>query len=155
VKDHVKSVKEEWDACCFVPPGADRARFERVVRAMIEARGDRFERGVVVREYEEPRVLGYRMPERALPDEHRVFVVRGEVAAHAPYHDVDAEPLSGAELDVVAEAARTIRSPFFALDVMRAKAGGLRVIEANDGGIATLPAQLDARELYGALLGER
>jgi glutathione synthase/RimK-type ligase-like ATP-grasp enzyme len=65
---------------------------------------------------------------------------------------VDAEPLAPAELRVVEEAARAIRSPFFALDVIRAADGRVRVIESNDGGIATMPADLDPVEVYAPLL---
>lgn len=152
VKDHLQSVKEDWTGACFVPAEVSRERFTAIVRAMIEARGEHFEGGIVVRAYEAPRELPFRMPERAVPDEHRVFVVRREVVAHAPYHDVDAAPLSRTELDFVASRARAIRSPFFAIDVLRTADGRTRLLEVNDGGVARLPVDLDACALYEALL---
>lgn len=155
LKDHVKSVSDDWDGACFVPEGADRERFLRTARALIEARGERFERGLVIRQYEAPRTLGYRFAERAVPDEHRVVFVRRRIVAHAPYHDVEARPLDDAELRHVEAVGRAIRSPFFVLDVMRAADGRLRVIEVNDGGTSRLPEQMDPREVYAALFPER
>lgn len=155
LKDHVKSVSDDWEGACFVPAGADRGRFMRTARAMIEARGERFERGIVIRQYEAPRTLGYRLPERAVPDEHRVVFVRRRIVAHAPYFDVDARPLDEAELRHLETVGRRIPSPFFVLDVMRAACGRLRVIEVNDGGTSRLPDQLEAREVYEALFPER
>ena len=138
-----------------MPAGADRGRFMRTARAMIEARGERFERGIVIRQYEAPRTLGYRLPERAVPDEHRVVFVRRRIVAHAPYFDVDARPHDEAELRHLETVGRRIPSPFFVLDVMRAACGRLRVIEVNDGGTSRLPDQLEAREVYEALFPER
>ena len=55
----------------------------------------------------------------------------------------DAElPLSGPDLEALAEAA------FFTADVAFRSDGGWIVVEINDGGVSTLPEQLDPRELY-------
>ncbi|AKF10871.1 ATP-grasp domain-containing protein [Sandaracinus amylolyticus] len=145
VKDHVKSVKEQWLDACFVPEGAERARFDAVCSAMIEARGDRFERGIVVRRFVRLRELGYRMPERAVSDEHRLFFFEGALIAHAPYHDVEVVPLDVGPLRAL---AKRVDSPFFTIDVARTSDGGWTVIEVNDGGVSWLPAQLDPRALY-------
>jgi hypothetical protein len=51
VKDHVKSVKELWHRACFVPEGATYEDFADVCERLLAARGDRFERGFVVRKY--------------------------------------------------------------------------------------------------------
>ena len=95
------------------------------------------------------RELGYRMPDRAVYDEHRVFFVDGKPVAQAPYHDVESEPI---DLRQVRAIGARIDSPFFTADVARTPEGGLVAIEINDGGVSTLPAQLDPRELYEALI---
>ncbi|HYO64903.1 MAG TPA: ATP-grasp domain-containing protein [Archangium sp.] len=51
VKDHVRSAKERWAEACFVPAGATREDFERICGNLLEERGDRFERGFVVRRF--------------------------------------------------------------------------------------------------------
>jgi len=149
VKDHVKSAKELWHRACFVPGGADRAAFDEVCLALIEARGERFERGLVIRKYVQLAGLGYALPERPVADEHRLFFVDGKLAAHAPYHDVEAPPLDAGALRFL---GRRVDSPFFSADVARLPGGGHTVIEINDGGVSTIPATMDPRLLYQALL---
>jgi len=146
VKDHVKSVKEQWAEACFVPADADRADFARICTALIDARGDRFERGLVVRRY---------VPLAAAPggegerDEYRLFFWHGRLVASAPYHDV-----AGAD-DVPARFAalgRALDVPFFTADVARTLAGDWIVIELGDGGVSTLPPTMDPRGFYRAIV---
>jgi hypothetical protein len=85
LKDHVKSAKEHWEEACFVPAGADRAAFERICSALIDVRGDRFERGLVIRRHVPLAPARGGQGER---DEHRLFFWRGRLVATAPYHDV-------------------------------------------------------------------
>jgi hypothetical protein len=149
VKDHVKSARDDWTKACFVPAGADRDDFFRVCEAMIDARGERFERGIVIREFVRFAELGYRMPERPVCDEHRLFFFGGELVAHAPYYDVDVAPL---DLERLRFLGRRIDSPFFTADVARLPGGGMTVVEINDGGVSTIPTQLDPKDLYEAIL---
>lgn len=149
LKDHVKSLKEEWDDACFVPAGADRARFRDIARTFLELRGDRFEGGLVLRTFLDLRSTGVRTVERRIPDEHRLFFWSGELVAHAPYHEV------GTELTDVGpyrELGRRIDSPFFTMDIAFLNAGGWVVVEVNDGGISTMPELMDPRNLYAAIV---
>lgn len=148
IKDHIKSAKEHWLEACFIPAGADLERFEKSCEALVRHRGDRFARGIVVRAFVELARVPYRMPERPVHDEHRLFFVDGEVAAHAPYHEVDIDRIDAGAFAFLADR---IDSPFFAADVARLANGGTTVVEINDGGIASLPDDLDARALYEAL----
>jgi hypothetical protein len=77
VKDHVKSAKEEWYRACFVPEGAAYGDFAAVCDRLLELRGDRFERGFVVKKYVALATLpGWTAEQRRVPDEHRlVFAV--------------------------------------------------------------------------------
>lgn len=146
IKDHVKSAKERWAEACFVPADADAAAFAQICAALVDARGERFERGLVVRRYVPLAAAGGDAGER---DEHRLFFWRGRLVASAPYHDVDvADP----PLTQFASLGRAVASPFFALDVARTVAGGWIVLEVGDGGVSTLPPTMDPRALYRAIV---
>lgn len=150
VKDHVKSVKEAWHRACFVPAGADRADFAAVCEALLELRGDAFERGFVVKKYLELGTLPGFLPEgRRVTDEHRLVFWEGQLVAHAPYYDVDARLDDPGQF---ADLGRIVASPFFTADVARLATGGYTIIELNDGGCSTWPEQLDPRDVYRAML---
>ena len=150
IKDHVKSAKERWHRACFVPPGASYEDFAEVCERLLEARGDRFERGFVIRKYLDLATLPGMLPEqRRVTDEHRLVFWEGRLVAHAPYYDVDSTLEDPAQF---AFLGRTIGSPFFTADVARLASGGYTVIEINDGGSSVLPEQMDPRELYRAVL---
>ena len=150
VKDHVKSAKELWFRACFVPADADYDDFATVCEKLLEIRGDRFERGFVVKKYLELATLpGLTAERRPVTDEHRLVFFGGRLVAHAPYYDVDARLLDATQF---AFLGRIIDSPFFTADVARLADGGATIIELNDGGSSTLPEQLDPRDLYRAIL---
>lgn len=152
IKDHLKSARHWWDRACYVPAGADQAAFERVCEGLLEFHQDRFQRGFVVRRFVELRPLPWRAEGHPVFDEHRVFFWKGRPVAHAPYHDVDdVRPLTRIPFP---ELGRLIDSPFFAADIGRLAAGGHTVVEINDGGAASLPAQLDPWALYEAILAD-
>jgi hypothetical protein len=151
VKDHVKSAKERWHRACFVPAGASYDDFAEVCEQLLEARGDRFERGFVVRKYLELATLpGWTPEQRRVTDEHRLVFWEGRLVCHAPYYDVDATLEDPAQF---AWIGRVLGSPFFTADVARLAGGGYTVIEINDGGCSVLPEQMDPRDLYRAVIG--
>jgi hypothetical protein len=151
VKDHVKSAKEQWHRACFVPAGASFDDFTEVCERLLAARGDRFERGFVVKKYLDLATLpGWTPEQRRVTDEHRLVFWEGELVTHAPYYDVDAELADPGQFAYLGQA---IGSPFFTADVARLASGGYTVIELNDGGSSVLPEQMDPRELYRAVLG--
>ena len=152
VKDHVKSAKEEWWRACFVPEGADRADFRAICDRLLELRGERFERGFVIKKYLDLATLRGTTPERcAVTDEHRLVFVFGELVAHAPYYDADDAALEDpARFAFIADR---IDSPFFTADVARLRDGGWTIIEINDGGCSNFPEQLDPRDVFRAFTG--
>ena len=150
VKDHVRSAKEEWHRATFVPAGADYDDFAAVCERLLEVRGDRFERGFVIKKYLELATLpGWTPERRRVTNEHRLVFWEGKLVAHAPYYDVDValdDPRAFAFL------GRTIASPFFTADVARlANEPGYSVIEVNDGGCSVFLEGLDPREVYRVL----
>jgi hypothetical protein len=156
VKDHVKSARDDWKEACFVPKNATREDLAAIVEALVDARGERFERGIVIRKFMKLAELReyQHSPDRPVCDEHRIFFFEGEPIAQAPYNDVDADPIN---LDEVRFLGKRIDSPFFTADIARTSEktqskNGLTVVEVNDGGVSTLPVQLDPRDLYEAII---
>jgi hypothetical protein len=149
VKDHVKSAKEHWHRACFVPASAGFEDFRDVCEELLAIRGDRFERGFVIRRFVELAPLrGFTPDGRRVPDEHRLVFWNGELVAHAPIYDVDASFDDARAFEWLGDE---VDSPFFVADVARLSAGGFTVVELNDGGSAILPERLDPRELYRAI----
>ncbi|NRD68657.1 ATP-grasp domain-containing protein [Corallococcus exiguus] len=151
LKDHVKSAKERWAEACFVPADATREDFERICQNLLDERGDRFERGFVVRRYLPLKVYG-RTPAGPAHLEFRLFFGGGRLIAAEPYHEFDVEV---PDFTAFESLGRRIPSPFFALDVAMLEDGGWAVVEVNDGGVSGLPPGLDPRDLFAALLDPR
>ena len=148
VKDHVKSAKERWAEACFVPPGATREDFERICANLLEERGERFERGFVVRRFLPLKTYG-RTPAGPAHLEFRLFFGHARLLAAEPYHDFDVEVPDFSAFEAL---GRRIDSGFFTLDVAMLEDGGWAVVEVNDGGVSGLPPSLDPRDLFAALL---
>lgn len=148
LKDHIKSAKEAWTEACFVPAGATREEFVTVAEALLEHRGERFERGFVIRKFLDLATSSVRTPERRIPEEHRLFFWQGELVAHAPYHPIG-EPL--ADTSEFERIGTRIDSPFFTADVAFLTEGGWIIVEINDGGVSGLPEDLDPRMLFEAV----
>jgi len=147
VKDHVKSAKEEWYRACCVREGADREDFRATCARLLELRGDRFERGFVIKKHLDLATLRGTTPERRpVTDEHRLVFVFGDLVAHAPYYDSDDAVLDDPER--FAFIGDLIDSPFFTADVSRLRDGGYTIIELNDGGCSNFPEQLDPRTVF-------
>lgn len=147
LKDHVKSVKERWESCCFVPRGASREQFIEVCENLIEARGERFERGLVVRPYRPLRRVA-QTEERPLHYEFRLFFADGRLMASEVYEDVD---VVKPDLSRFNTLGKRIESPFFTADVAMLESGEWVVVEVGDGGVSTLPPLMDPRDFYRAL----
>ncbi|WP_187344992.1 ATP-grasp domain-containing protein [Cystobacter ferrugineus] len=149
LKDHVKSVKERWHHCCFVPGGASRERFIEICENLIEERGERFERGLVIRPYVPLRRVA-QTEERPLHYEFRLFFASGRLIASEVYDDVD---VLKPDLSRFASLGRRIDSPFFTADVAMLESGDWVVVELGDGGVSTLPPLMDPRDFYRSLQG--
>ena len=112
---------------------------------------------IVARAYVPLRVLGDGFGGCPIADEHRVFVVDGEVVARGAYWpagDCTTAPTPSAEIpeSFLREATARIgaRIRWYALDVARTAAGDWIVIEVNDGQRSGL-SEVPALELYRAM----
>lgn len=147
LKDHVKSAKELWREACFVPADCTRAQLGAMCERLIEARGERFEGGFVLRRFLPFRTWG-QTPTGPAYQEFRLFFGRHRLLCAAPYFDAD---LDTPDFSAFERLARRIDSPFFTMDLACLESGDWAIVELNDGGVSMLPASLDPRELLSAL----
>lgn len=145
IKDHVKSAKDAWAEACFVPAGADQATFRAIGQGLLDERGDRFARGIVIRTYVDLAPLPHPDPRQVRFDEHRLLFWQGALVAAAPYHDVRGEL---PDLDAFRDVGQRFSSALFSVDVARLNDGGWIIIELNDGSVIQLPEQMDIEGLY-------
>ena len=150
VKDHVKSAKEQWWTASFVPEGVDRTEFDDICTSLLDARGDRFERGFVIRSFVPLERIPHPVAGVLIYNEHRLVFFHGRLVAAAPYNDEVDVPRP--DYDRFAWLGERIDSPFFAVDIARSEAGSWVVVEVNDGGSITLPDLLDPRDLLRAIV---
>ncbi|MCA9491356.1 MAG: ATP-grasp domain-containing protein, partial [Myxococcales bacterium] len=107
LKDHLKSARQWWEKACFVPEGADLERFTSICEGLLEFHADRFQRGFVVRRFVRLARLPYATPGHPVFDEHRVVFWNGEPVAHAPYHDIDVDPLEAVPFPWLSQVSST------------------------------------------------
>lgn len=149
LKDHVKSAKEDW-TCGRIPAGCDKATFLDHCERLIDFRGERFERGIVVRSMLPLVPLRQTRGDAPCFDEVRLFFWRGEVVASAPYFDVDRGPGEVPQFEFLADR---IDSEFFSVDIARLTSGEWKVLEVGDGGVSVLPPLMDPRAFYERIVG--
>ncbi len=142
LKDYVKSAKEH-PRLMVIPEGIEREQFNATCAAFIEYRGELFEGGLVFR-----RQLPIAVRGPGVFDEYRQFYWHGEPLVGAAYFDGPASP---PDTVWIRELGGRIDSNFFTIDFARLISGEWVVIEVGDGGVSSLPPQLDPRELYGAI----
>lgn len=152
IKDYVKSRKHEWAEACYIPAAADRAAVERVVQRFLELQGDDLNEGLVFREFVGFRPLAtHSRSGMPLTKEYRVFVLDGEPFYTVPYweegeYDTDPPPL-----DAFREVMRSVRSPFYTMDLAQRMDSEWLIVELGDGQVAGLPDQADPAVFYAAL----
>jgi hypothetical protein len=111
LKDYVKSLSTDGGSLV-----TSLERIPEVIKKMKKYRG-MIEGGLCAREIED-----------FVPDtERRYFVYKGR--AHSP---------SGPIPDLVATAAKAIKSPFYSIDIVQRKDGAPRIVELGDGQVSDL-----------------
>ena len=152
IKDHVKSAKELWEEACYVPAGATERKFIEMCRRLRDFRGDRFEKGFVVRPYVPLRFLDENPFGGRIFEEYRLFFFHGMLLSASPYDRVGG---AVANFEAFLDLPTVIRSPFFSADIGRTEIGELILIELGDGGVSQLPPTLKARQFYQDVLAIR
>ncbi|MFL5356052.1 ATP-grasp domain-containing protein [Archangium sp.] len=81
--------------------------------------------------------------------EFRLFFGSGRLLAAESSHDFEVDV---PDFTAFERLARRIPARFFTLDVAMLDSGQWAVVEVNDGGVSGLPASIDPRDLFAALL---
>lgn len=148
VKDFVKSAKHRWKEACFIPAKTDRGRFEEIMAAFLQARGNLFEKGIVFRRFYSLIELERDLRGQPVNEEYRMFFWAGRLLAAAP---AVREPGPLAQLPRWLELVRRFRSRFMTMDVARTVSGDWLVIEVGDGGVSGLPFSIDTSEFFQSM----
>jgi len=148
VKDHVKSAKQRWESACFIPRAANRKTFEEICRNLIAYQGERFERGLVFKQFVPLARLGESAYGYPLCEEYRLFFFKRRLLAAAPY---DRQGDNEGEFSQFEEVAGRFLNEFMTIDVAKTDNGKWLVLEVGDGGVSLLPPRLSPTAFYQAL----
>ncbi|MEU6328085.1 GNAT family N-acetyltransferase [Streptomyces sp. NPDC047049] len=141
VKDWVKSRKHEWDEAAFVPDADDTEQLAAVVGRFLALQEEFLTGGVVLRDFESFEAVG----------EARVWWVDGEPVLTGPHPDTPGlRPVP--DLTRVTPAVRELGLRFVTTDLALRTDGVWRVVEVGDGQVSGLPAGVDHRPLFEALV---
>lgn len=158
IKDYVKSCKHQWSDACYVPDAADLENFDRVVKNLLDIRGEDFEGGVIVREFINLEFLSEH-PKSKMPlsKEFRLFFLNHSLLQifnywdEGDYHD---EMPSSEKISKFIEIAKNIESEFFTMDIAKTIDGEWIIIELGDGQVSGLPYNADLNIFYSGIMSQ-
>jgi hypothetical protein len=151
VKDFVKSTKHRWKEACFIPAGTEKKRFEQIMTAFLDARGELFEKGIVLRRFHELVNLADDIQGQPMHEEYRLFMWRGTLLAATPAIRGRGPFECLADWESI---ARKFENPFISMDIARQRDGSWLIVEIGDGGVSGLPDTI-APDLFYKKLSER
>ena len=148
VKDYVKSAKHLWNEACFIPATTEKARFNEILTAFLDARGDLFEQGIVLRRFHDLVKTGEDVRGQPVHEEYRFFFWEGTLLAATPAQ-LGHGPLENlAEWEVI---AHRFQSCFISMDIARQNDGSWLIVEVGDGGVSGLPDSIEPGVFYEAI----
>jgi len=138
VKDYVKSRKHEWYDACFIKDITVEEQAEKVIENFINRQGAALVGGVVLRQFEDLKHIGYHeksgMP---LSEEYRVFIFAGRVMVIDDYWlENKTISLSKEENEWIQMLASKVKSNFVSMDIARKADGSLIIMEFGDGQVS-------------------
>jgi hypothetical protein len=145
VKDYVKSAKHRWNEACFIPEGATREKFSEIIDAFLQARGNLFEKGIVLRKFHRFVKLQEDLRGQPVHEEYRLFMWNGRLLAATPAVRGDGPFENLAEWESIAQR---FQSRFISMDIARHEDGGWMIVEVGDGGVSGLPDSIDTPSFY-------
>lgn len=151
VKDYVKSRKHEWYDACFINNIADKENAERIIKNFIERQDADLVGGVVLRQFEKLKSIGFHeksgMP---ISEEYRVFVFAGRIMIIDDYWQENRKISFSNEEQLWIEAAvKKLESNFVTIDIARREDGKLIIMELGDGQVSGLQ-QIKPTDFYQA-----
>jgi hypothetical protein len=148
VKDFVKSAKHRWAEACFIPPHTPREKLEAILKALLEDRGNQFNKGILFRRFHPLVQLETDLRGQPVYEEYRLFFFYGELVAATP-------ALHGQgpfdEIGKWTAIAKRFQNPFISMDIARQQDASWIIIEVGDGGVSGLPLSIDSKLFYKAL----
>jgi hypothetical protein len=148
VKDHVKSAKHKWHDACFIPKGAGREAFERVLENLRDEQGPVFHRGYVVKEFVPLRSRGQGPREYPLCEEYRLFFWNRQLLVASHYHPL---PPNAVDWSPFVQIAQRFTAPFFTMDAAQTEAGNWIIVDMGAGEASSLPPSLAPMDFYKRL----
>jgi len=148
VKDFVKSAKHRWNEACLIPAGTERNRFDEILAAFLEARGNLFEKGIVLRRFHEFVKLADDIRGQPVHEEYRLFMWDGSLLAATPAVRGNGLFDSLGDWEAI---ARKFKNRFITMDIARQQDGSWLIVEVGDGGVSGLPASIETAAFYRAL----
>jgi len=148
VKDFVKSAKHRWKEACYIPAGTERGRFDEILAAFLQARGNLFEKGIVLRRFHELVKLEDDIRGQPVHEEYRLFMWQGSLLAATP------AIRGNGPFDLLGEweaIADRFENRFISMDIARQQDGSWLIVEVGDGGVTGLPSSIETEMFYGAL----
>ena len=151
VKDYVKSRKHEWYDACFIKNIADKENAERIIRNFIKRQDADLVGGVVLRQFEKLKSIGFHeksgMP---ISEEYRVFVFAGRIMIIDDYWQENRKiSFSNEEQLWIEVAVKKLESNFVTIDIARREDGKLIIMELGDGQVSGLQ-QIKSTDFYYA-----
>lgn len=145
LKDYSKSEKHYWDEAMFIPDVRDVKRARSVAERFLDLRGDYFDGGFVLREFE-----------RFGSVEARTWWVYGRCVAVTAHPDTPDDEPDVPDVSLLRSAIEALALQFVTVDVARSEEGGdLRVVEVGDGQVSDRPLTADPSEFITAISGGR
>ena len=142
IKDYLKAVKEQGRF--FKVPVEEAAEY---ASELVHARGAKFERGVVFKQWVQLALHAGEL------NEWRLWFCRSTMLSMHPnsFQGDTAPPPPATAIDAAAAAATRLDSPFLAIDLAELEDGGWICLESNDGGASGPAPQQDLREFWRTL----
>lgn len=150
VKDFVKSAKHRWNEACFIPDGTEQNRFNEIMTAFFEARGNLFEKGIVLRRFHEFVKLADDIRGQPVHEEYRLFMWDGKLLAATPAIRGDGPFEQMSEWESIAQR---FNNRFISMDIARQQDGSWLIVEVGDGGVSGLPSSIKPKTFYKELFG--
>jgi hypothetical protein len=114
----------------------------------LEARGNQFEKGIVLRRFHELAKLGGEILGHPVNGEYRLFMWDGALLVATP----PVSGLSPLERRIEWESiARKFANRFISMDIARQQDGSWLIIEVGDGGVSGLPNLIDPKIFFQAI----
>jgi len=147
LKDYIKAAKEQGRF--FKVPVEEAAE---LASELVHARGARFERGVVFKQWVQLAFYPGKQKSKATNEWRLWFCRRALLSLHPNSFQSDAAPMPPASaVEAAVEAAARLASPFLAIDLAECDDGEWICLESNDGGASGPAPEQDLRELWRVL----